>query len=52
MAGDDALLQGDPRAGAFSIRFLREGRLVGVQCINAPRDFLQSRAAIARAQAA
>ena len=41
---DQSVLRGDPHSGAFSVVYLREGRLQAIDCINQPRDFSQARA--------
>ena len=41
---DQRVLRGDPNSGAFSVVYLREGRLQAIDCINQPRDFSQARA--------
>lgn len=44
---DDVVIRGKPAERAFSCLYLREGRLIAVDAINAPRDFVQSKALIA-----
>lgn len=44
---DDVVVRGDRDADAFSCAYLREGRLIAVDAINAPRDFMQSKPLIA-----
>lgn len=44
---DDVVMRGDPQAASFSCLYLREGRLIACDAINAPRDFVQSKALIA-----
>jgi len=44
---DDVVVRGDPQAGSFSCLYLRAGRLIACDAINAPRDFVQSKALIA-----
>jgi len=44
---DDSVLRGDPARASFSCLYLREGRLIACDAINAPRDFMQSKALIA-----
>jgi 3-phenylpropionate/trans-cinnamate dioxygenase ferredoxin reductase subunit len=40
---DDHVIRGDPAARAFSIVYLREGRVIALDCVNAVRDFVQGR---------
>jgi 3-phenylpropionate/trans-cinnamate dioxygenase ferredoxin reductase component len=40
------VLRGDPASRAFSCLYLREGQLIAIDSINAPRDFMQSKALI------
>ena len=44
---DDVVLRGDPAGRSFSCVYLRDGALIAVDAINAPRDFMQSKALIA-----
>lgn len=44
---DEVVIRGDPKDAAFSCLYLRDGRLIACDSINAPRDFLQSKALIA-----
>lgn len=44
---DDVVIRGDRDAHAFSCAYLRDGRLIAVDAINAPRDFMQSKPLIA-----
>jgi 3-phenylpropionate/trans-cinnamate dioxygenase ferredoxin reductase subunit len=44
---DDVVIRGDPQSASFSCLYLRAGRLVACDAINAPRDFVQSKALIA-----
>jgi 3-phenylpropionate/trans-cinnamate dioxygenase ferredoxin reductase subunit len=44
---DDVVIRGDLQAASFSCLYLRAGRLVACDAINAPRDFVQSKALIA-----
>ena len=45
---DEVLLRGQPDAQGFSAIYLREGRVVALDCINAPRDFMQGKALVER----
>ena len=44
---DEVVIRGDPQVASFSCLYLRAGRLVACDAINAPRDFVQSKALIA-----
>jgi 3-phenylpropionate/trans-cinnamate dioxygenase ferredoxin reductase subunit len=48
---DDVVVRGDPHTASFSCLYLREGRLIACDAINAPRDFVQSKALIAERKA-
>ena len=43
---DRTLLRGDPDKRSFSCLYLDGGRLIAIDCINAPRDFVQAKALI------
>ena len=40
---DRAVLRGDPAHRSFSVIYLREGRVVALDCVNAVRDYVQGR---------
>jgi 3-phenylpropionate/trans-cinnamate dioxygenase ferredoxin reductase subunit len=40
---DDLVVRGDPAARSFSVVYLREGRIVALDCVNAVRDYVQGR---------
>ncbi len=44
---DEVVMRGDPRNASFSCLYLRDGRLIACDSINAARDFVQSKALIA-----
>ncbi len=47
-AGHDmAVVRGDPTSRKFSVVYLREGRVVALDCIGMPRDYAQGRALVA-----
>ncbi len=47
-AGHDAeVTRGDPRNRSFSIVYLRKGCVAALDCVNAPRDYIQGRALVA-----
>ena len=43
---DQTVLRGDPAERAFSCLYLKDGQLIAIDSINAPRDFMQSKALI------
>jgi 3-phenylpropionate/trans-cinnamate dioxygenase ferredoxin reductase subunit len=45
---DEVVVRGNPENASFSCMYLREGRLIACDAINAPRDFMQSKALIAK----
>lgn len=40
---EETLLRGDPETGSFTVGYLKEGRLLALDCINMPRDYMQGR---------
>ena len=40
---DDTVLRGSPESGRFSVVYLKEGRVVALDCVNATRDYVQGR---------
>ena len=40
---DDYVLRGDPDGGSFSCAYLRDGKLIAIDSINSPRDFMMSK---------
>ena len=40
---DDYVLRGDPDDNSFSCAYLRDGKLIAIDCINAPKDFMLSK---------
>jgi 3-phenylpropionate/trans-cinnamate dioxygenase ferredoxin reductase subunit len=40
---DDLVVRGDPDARSFSVIYLREGRVLALDCVNAVRDYVQGR---------
>lgn len=44
---DDVIIRGNPAERSFSCLYLSKGRLIAVDAINAPRDFVQSKQLIA-----
>jgi len=47
---DDVVVRGEPATRSFSCLYLRDGALIACDAINAPRDFVQSKALIAAKQ--
>jgi 3-phenylpropionate/trans-cinnamate dioxygenase ferredoxin reductase subunit len=43
---DDILIRGEPASGSFSLLYMKEGRVVALDCVNAVRDYVQGRALI------
>ena len=44
---DDLVVRGDTAQGPFSVVYLREGRIIAIDAINAPREFIAARRLIA-----
>jgi 3-phenylpropionate/trans-cinnamate dioxygenase ferredoxin reductase subunit len=40
---DATVLRGDPASGKFSVLYLREGRVIALDCVNMTRDYVQGR---------
>jgi 3-phenylpropionate/trans-cinnamate dioxygenase ferredoxin reductase subunit len=45
---DDVVLRGDPSSGSFACFYLKDDVLIAVDAINSPREFMQSKALIAK----
>lgn len=45
---DAAVVRGDPRERAFSIVYLRQGRVIALDCVNRMKDFAQGRKLLGR----
>jgi len=43
---DETVVRGDPGNRSFSVVYLREGRVIALDCVNAPRDYVQGKALI------
>lgn len=43
---DNAVLRGDPAARAFSLVYLKAGRVIALDCVNAVRDYVQGKALV------
>ncbi|CAN5407851.1 FAD-dependent oxidoreductase [soil metagenome] len=46
---DQAVMRGEPGDRSFSLIYLKEGRVVALDCVNAMRDFVQGKSLISRA---
>ena len=40
---DDLVVRGDPAARSFSVVYLRQGRVIALDCVNLVRDYVQGR---------
>lgn len=40
---DDVVVRGDPAARSFSVVYLREGKVIALDCVNATKDYVQGR---------
>lgn len=40
---DDLVVRGDPDSGSFSVAYLRQGRVIALDCVNAVKDYAQGR---------
>ena len=43
---DDVVVRGDPAMRSFSLVYLRQGRVIALDCVNATRDYVQGRALV------
>ena len=43
MGHDQAVLRGDPDAGGFSVVYLREGKVIALDCVNCVKDYVAGR---------
>jgi 3-phenylpropionate/trans-cinnamate dioxygenase ferredoxin reductase subunit len=48
MGHDARVVRGDPVSGQWSLVYLRAGAVVALDCINAPRDYVQGKALVER----
>jgi 3-phenylpropionate/trans-cinnamate dioxygenase ferredoxin reductase subunit len=48
---DHAVVRGDPDSRSFSVVYLKEGRVIALDCVNRVRDYVQGRALVAGAVA-
>ena len=40
---DEVVVRGDPATRAFSLLYLRGGRVIALDCVNAVKDYVQGR---------
>ncbi len=43
---DETVLRGDPAARSFSLIYLKQGRVIALDCVNATKDYVQGRALV------
>ncbi|MXO75521.1 NAD(P)/FAD-dependent oxidoreductase [Altererythrobacter aerius] len=43
MGHDQTVLRGDPETAKFSVIYLREGKMIAIDCVNATKDYVQGR---------
>jgi len=43
---DDVVQRGDPASRSFSLVYLREGKVIALDCVNATKDYVQGRALV------
>ncbi|WP_448500864.1 NAD(P)/FAD-dependent oxidoreductase [Sphingomonas sp.] len=43
---DQAVLRGDPATRSFTVVYLKQGRVVALDCVNATKDYVQGRALV------
>jgi 3-phenylpropionate/trans-cinnamate dioxygenase ferredoxin reductase component len=48
LAHDATIVRGDPASGSWSLVYLRAGAVIALDCINAPRDYVQGKALVER----
>jgi len=46
---DQAVVRGDPATRSFSIAYLRQGRVIALDCVNAVKDYVQGRKLVVEA---
>jgi 3-phenylpropionate/trans-cinnamate dioxygenase ferredoxin reductase subunit len=44
---DQVVLRGDPATRAFSLVYLRQGRVIALDCVNAAKDYVQGKPLVA-----
>src|SRR5688500_3296718 len=40
---DSTIVRGDPAARSFSVLYLKQGRVIALDCVNTTRDYVQGR---------
>lgn len=40
---DETVLRGDPASRSFSVSYLKQGRIIAIDCVNAMKDYVQGR---------
>ena len=43
---DDAVVRGQPATRSFSVVYLKDGRVIALDCVNATKDYVQGRALV------
>jgi len=43
---DDVVMRGDPASRSFSLVYLRQGRVIALDCVNAVKDYVQGKALV------
>lgn len=43
---DQAVVRGDPATRSFSVAYLKQGRVIAIDCVNMTKDFVQGRALV------
>ena len=43
---DDMVVRGDPATRSFSVVYLKRGRVLALDCVNATKDYVQGKALI------
>jgi 3-phenylpropionate/trans-cinnamate dioxygenase ferredoxin reductase subunit len=43
---DQTVLRGDPATRSFSLIYLKQGRVIALDCVNAARDYVQGKALV------
>ncbi len=46
---DDLVVRGEPETKSFSVVYLRQGRVIALDCVNATKDFVQGKALVVAA---
>ena len=46
---DETFVHGDPAARSFSVIYLKDGKVLALDCVNAARDFVQGKGLIGKA---